>query len=291
MIAQFIFNQLVDSKKSKSTIEKFFKLCREYLLKKEDPIINFTFQGYKIKIHLSHYLPIILNEHPNYNQNLADISQKLFIKYPDLKIIDVGANIGDSVVMIRSKVEVPILCIEGNPKFLDLLKHNTKNISDIYLADYFVGEESDNVLPINRIGTAHLIKANEEGIAVKTMRKVIEEFDIFANSKLLKIDTDGYDNKIIRGSKEFLIYSKAAVFFEYDPYFLSKQEELGFDIFDFFVSLNYRKFIIFDNIGEKLITLTYQNRSQFLELHSYFNQGGKKYMDILALHEEDFDLI
>jgi hypothetical protein len=85
--------------------------------------------------------------------------------------------------------------------------------------------------------------------------------------------------------------SKAAVFFEYDPFFLAKQGELGVDIFDFLVSLGYAKFLIFDNIGDFLITIDHRSKSQFLELHAYFNKGGKQYMDILALHACDEDIL
>jgi FkbM family methyltransferase len=211
-------------------------------------------------------------------------------KYPNLKVIDVGANIGDSAVLIKDIADVPILCIEGNPKFLDLLKLNTKSLNQVAIADCFVGEEMSKVEAISGLGSAHLKESNEGGIEVKTMQRVIAENDTFRHAKLLKIDTDGFDNKIIRGAKTYLIESKAAVFFEYDPYFLSKQGEQGVDIFDFFVDLGYKKFLIFDNIGDFLITLGSQNKKQFIELHAYFNKDGKQYMDILALHEEDLNI-
>jgi hypothetical protein len=36
-------------------------------------------------------------------------------KYPNLTMIDVGANVGDSIAIVR--VDVPILCVEGEDHF------------------------------------------------------------------------------------------------------------------------------------------------------------------------------
>ena len=290
MIAQYIFDKLIGSNQPKSLLTKVLKLVRKQILTSNDPIVNYTYKGKNLAIHLSHDFPYILKDYPQYSQNLGWVIKKMHQKYPNLKVIDVGANIGDSAVLIKDIADVPILCIEGNPKFLDLLKLNTKSLNQVAIADCFVGEEMSKVEAISGLGSAHLKESTEGGIEVKTMQRVIAENDTFRHAKLLKIDTDGFDNKIIRGAKTYLIESKAAVFFEYDPYFLSKQGEQGVDIFDFFVDLGYKKFLIFDNIGDFLITLGSQNKKQFIELHAYFNKDGKQYMDILALHEEDLNI-
>ncbi len=290
MIAQYIFDKIIGSSRPKSMIAKAFKLLRQQVLTSNDPVIQYAYKGKNLAIHLSHDFPYILKEYPQYSQNLGWVISKLYTKYKDLKVIDVGANIGDSAVLIKDVADVPILCIEGNPKFLDLLRLNTKGLNQVLIADCFVGEEATKVEAISGLGSAHLQETNSGGVQVKTMQEVLETNDFFKSAKLLKIDTDGFDNKIIRASKSFLVQSKAAVFFEYDPYFLAKQGEQGFDIFDFLVSLGYTSFLIYDNIGDFLITLTNQNKSQFMELHAYFNRGSNRYMDILALHETDEEI-
>jgi FkbM family methyltransferase len=291
MIAQYIFDKLIGSNQPKSLLTKVFKLLRQQILSGSDPVVSYVYKGKNMAIHLSHDFPYILKDYPQYSQNLGWVIQKMHQKYADLKVIDVGANIGDSAVLIKDIADIPILCVEGNPKFLNLLKTNTQGLSQVSIADCFVGEEATMVEAVSGLGSAHLKESNSGGIAVKTMQHVIAENDTFSHAKLLKIDTDGFDNKIIRGAKTYLLESKAAVFFEYDPFFLAKQGELGVDIFDFLVSLGYAKFLIFDNIGDFLITLDHRSKSQFLELHAYFNKGGKQYMDILALHACDEDIL
>ena len=45
--------------------------------------------------------------------------------------IDIGANVGDSVVIVRDVSDAPILCIDADPRFHRYLKINTANLSDV----------------------------------------------------------------------------------------------------------------------------------------------------------------
>ncbi len=291
MLAQFLFNLILSTPIEKKHKLKFFKFLRNLYLQIDDPIVVYTCRDkFNLDILLSHDLPFNIQENPMYSQNLGVIAGILFKKYPDLCVIDVGANIGDSVAIIKFRTDIPVLCIEGNPKFLGLLEQNTQQFNAVSIEKSFAGEEELRVKAINNLGTAYIEKS-EEGIPVKTISEILENHAQFKNARLLKIDTDGFDNKVIRGSKEFLMKTKASVFFEYDPYFLAKQNESGLDIFDFFVELDYSKFIIFDNLGEHLITLNSKQKEQFSELHNYFNKRGFRYMDIWALHNEDEEII
>jgi hypothetical protein len=41
---------------------------------------------------------------------------------------------------------------------------------------------------------------------------------ILVNSKMLKIDTDGFDTLILKSAVDFLKRAKPIIFFEYDPF-------------------------------------------------------------------------
>ena len=289
MFAQFIFDTILKTPVEQKFKIKLLKFIRQIILKYADSEVNYVFNNFNLAIYFSHDFPFNLKEIPQYSQNLGKIAQIMHQKYSDLSMIDIGANIGDSVAIVKTNCPIPILCVEGNPRFLGLLKKNLKQFRNVSIEKSFVGEFEDTVNAVNNIGTAFLQKS-EKGIPVLPFGKIIEKNPDFSGSKLLKIDTDGFDNMIIRGAKTFLQGSKAAIFFEYDPYFLSKQNEKGIDIYDFLVSLNYKKFIIFDNLGDQLITLHHEQKNEFIALHNYFNKGGSKYMDIWVLHEEDSDL-
>ncbi len=287
MLAQFIFNQLLRAKGKYS--QKCFALLRLVYLKIADPIIQWNYHGQIIDMNLSHDLPFNLKQFPSYSQNLGQVASIIAQKYPHFSVIDVGANVGDSAAIVQHRIQAPILCIEGNPKFLPLLDKNSKNLHDITIEASFVGETVTKVKPVNQLGTAYL-EEDVTGLAIATISSVIEKHPAFANAKLLKIDTDGFDNKIIRGAATFLRQSKASIFFEYDPFYLAKQNENGPAIFDFLVDLGYDKWVIFDNHGRYLLTLTKHDKHLFESLHQYYNQQGNVYMDIWAIHESDSQL-
>jgi len=290
MLAQIVFDLLLSSK-GKKLKYKFLILLRKLLLSFNDPIVNFQYKQFILKIPFSHDLPFNMKMFPTYNQNLGKITKIIHEKYHLLQVIDVGANIGDSVAIMQSEVTpLPILCVEGNPKFLKLLEVNAKQFKDTEIEASFVGEKSVKVNPQNNLGTAFL-EESADGIMVHTMQEVIEKHPKFATAKLLKIDTDGFDNIIIRASKEFLANSKPVIFFEYDPYYLAKQNEKGIDIFVFLEDLNYASAIVFDNFGFYLSTVSLTNKNLLLDLHNYFNRNGSMYMDLVIVHKTDEDLV
>jgi FkbM family methyltransferase len=291
MLAQIIFNNLLlASTKHRSIKHKLLILCRKFLLLFGDVNVEFKYHKYSLQIPFSHDLPLNMKMFPTYNVNLGKITKIVQQKYADLKVIDVGANIGDSVAVMHHEAVVPILCIEGNPKFLKLLEQNAKQFKDIEIEASFVGEKSVKVNPQNNLGTAFLEESNE-GIMVHTMQEVISKHPKFESAKLLKIDTDGFDNIIIRASKELLSNAKPVIFFEYDPFYLAKQNEKGIDIFDFLEELNYTSAIVFDNFGFYLTTVSLSNKNLLKDLHHYFNRNGSIYMDICVVHKDDVDLL
>jgi FkbM family methyltransferase len=289
MFAQYIFNQIIQSSANSKFKIKLFKFLRTKILASSEPTVFYQFKNFNLEIYLSHDFPFNLQEQPQYSQNLGDIALRLSKKYPNLKAIDIGANIGDSAAIIKSRVDVPILCIEGNPRFLGMLERNTQPMKNISIEKCFVGEAELQVKPVNSLGTSYLEKS-ENGIPVKTISSIIDRHPDFWDTKLLKIDTDGFDNKIIRGAASFLERTKSSVFFEYDPHYLTLQGESGVDIYDFLCGLGYNRFVIYDNLGDYLLTLGSNNKDQFVDLHKYYDRGSSRYMDIWAIHSEDNDL-
>ena len=104
-LTQYIYNQvlentyepqnLIDRLKFK-IFDKVFKIFVRY-----DPLVTSDIAGYSLTIPFSHRLPFILKKQPYYSSNLARISKYVKTKYSDLTMIDVGANIGDSVAIIK----------------------------------------------------------------------------------------------------------------------------------------------------------------------------------------------
>lgn len=258
-----------------------------------DPLVNYSLNSCDIKIPLSHALPVILNQYPFYSSNLARVASCVKYKYDDLSIIDIGANIGDSVFILRKEVFCPILCIEGDEKFFKILQANTIKQENISIKKVFIGN-TDEIIEQELVivaGTAHFEESNTKTTEFKKLSSVLINEPTFSKSKMLKIDTDGFDLSIIRGSVDFIQIVKPVLFFEYDPFFLSKQSDDGISIFSLLQSLGYSHMCVYDNFGDYLISLPLQQSRQIEDIHRYLlGRNGKFYYDICVVHEDDLDI-
>lgn len=113
----------------------------------------------------------------------------------------------------------------------------------------------------------------------------------FLKSKLIKIDTDGFDCEILIGSLDLLSQIKPVIFFEYGPYYLRKFKSDEFEIFKKLRNIGYKAAIIYNNIGEYLVSIRLKNKEIIEDLNNYFSgRNGSQYCDICVFHKEDFDL-
>ncbi len=117
------------------------------------------------------------------------------------------------------------------------------------------------------------------------------EYPQFIHTKMIKIDTDGYDLIILRGALKYLETSKPVLFFEYDPYFLQQQDDNGLSIFPILQKIGYQDIIIYDNIGALLLSCNVSDNKILEEIHAYYSgRGGKMYCDLCVFHKEDKDV-
>lgn len=291
-----IYNGLVKNQKE-SIFSKlnfiFFSVLRKIILHFHDPLINFIIWNKEVKIPFSYNLPIILKLHKNYNSNLKRIVFYLSAKYHNLRIIDIGANIGDTVTLLKSQADYEILCIEGDEFFYKILELNCKEYSNVTLVKEFLGEKEKEIsAKLNsKLGTGNIKASDQSKLRIRTLSNLLKEIPNFYSSKLLKVDTDGYDFKIIRGSQEFLEKTKPLIFIEFDPAFHKVYNENSEWIFDNLVVAGYTKVIFYDNFGDYLISLDISQRDKIAELINYFsNRGSEKYCDLCFFHKEDEDI-
>jgi FkbM family methyltransferase len=296
LIATRINNQLQQPNLGRFSLS-ILRRVKDFLIIQGDPLITCSIHGYEIELPLSHKLPEILKQWPCYSSNLSRIANCVHTKYSDLTFIDIGANVGDSVAILRELSEFPILCIDGDVNFLEILKKNVKKFIDIEVAPFFIGDQeiSANATSSSFGGTAHLTYLEEDNnlakIQIKTLDGILAQYKRFAQSKMIKIDTDGFDCKIIRGSLQFLQTAKPIVFFEYDPFFLKMQNDDGISVFSFLIENGYSGMIIYDNVGDLMLCLPEIQIERIEELHLYFSdRRSSQYYDICVFHSEDQDI-
>jgi FkbM family methyltransferase len=244
----------------------------------------------------------ILRYHRRYDFALGPISSTIAAKYPHFCAIDIGANVGDTAAIICRDRDVPVLCIEGDTAVLPLLRANAGRIGpQIVIEEVFVGAEGD-VVDLTAIEggglNATLTRAANDasGQRLPTLAAILERHPAFRTAKLLKIDTEGYDFRIIESSRRFLAAAKPVVFFEYNPWFHAPNLRAGVATIEMLLEIGYNNAIVYDNHGNFMLSLSGGDMTErFNDLNAFLASNRRfgaavGYIDVCAIHVEDSDL-
>lgn len=240
-----------------------------------------------------------------YDRALGIIVKFISTKYPKMTAIDIGANVGDSAALIQEFQTIPTLCVEGNPEYLKYLEENAKIIGNIEIADCFIGDDGLSVAldaMENYSGTTSIVNAisteSSSTSQMRSLQSLLVDFPRFQDSKLLKIDTDGLDFKIIRVCEAFIKQVNPIIYFEYDTSSIKDGCLQGLETIEFLADLGYQKFAIYDNFGNYMVSLDHRDRQYFIDLTNYLfsscYKSGKPviyYYDICAFTEVDLDIL
>lgn len=250
--------------------------------------------NYKLLANELHSLDLYLEEFPQYSKNLPRISKIINKKYKNYEILDVGANIGDTVALIRSlDIENTIHCVEGVNYYYQLLERNTKDIKNVKIYKNYLSDNCHEKFDIELSSGTAKIKKNSEGLNNNpiTLDELSENNNI-NNIKLIKIDTDGYDLKIIKSGTNTILRNKPIIFFEFDPIFIKENGDDPLSIFKLLKIINYTKLLFYDNYGRFIILIDINNAGGIHNLVNYIqNRKGRfEYYDICAIHRDDQDI-
>jgi len=295
-LKQRILDRLVRSKRNsvrEKLVFKFLSLLKDKLFSKDETFVKYNFYGKDIVLPFSHDLPVNKSLFPLYSDNIGRIALYLKQKYDNLKVIDIGANIGDTAFIIKSKTDIPILCIEGDKKYFSLLEKNISYLNNVYAENCFIGVETGKKEYVYYKGSGKIVESNTSNnkISFSSLSSVINKNQLFSDSKFIKIDTDGFDCSIIRSEIEFIKKHKPVIFFEYDPYFLSNIDDDGVSVFNTLYKAGYSKMIIYENTGEYLLSVELNQEQIIEDIHMFYSsRKGEKYCDICVFHKEDDDI-
>jgi FkbM family methyltransferase len=237
-----------------------------------------------------------------YDFALGPIASTIARKYPDFSAIDIGANVGDTAAIICHKRDVPVLCVEGDAALLPLLHTNARRIGPhIVIEEAFVGAEGDTVDlgAICGSGLNATLTPAADGaprLRLQTLAEILDRHPNFRSAKLLKIDTEGYDFRIIEGSLHFLAAAKPVVFFEYDPSFHAPDLRAGIKTIQILLAIGYGHAIVYDNHGNFMLSMSGGDMvERFTDLNAFLASNRRygtavHYIDVCAIHDEDADL-
>lgn len=260
--------------------------------------IEYNLDGHSLLIPADHDLPRFRRYSPSYGANLGRVAGIVHGKYAEMSAVDVGANVGDSALQLRRGAPVPVLCVEGDPRFAALLRLNLADEPEVEVAEAFVGPvEGEQILEARSEGGTTRLEPGARGRPVPLVRlaSLLAERPRFARPRLVKLDTDGFDCPIIEGESELLADLRPVVFFEYAPDLYADPRD-ALRVFDALAAAGYRCAVCYLNHGEYLAAPTLEEPQLLEDLHHHVTghstpkARNPRYLDIAAFHADDEDL-
>lgn len=127
-----------------------------------------------------------------------------FKKLRNIKVVfDVGARTSLDYLAVKPKAEYHLF--EPNPEFCDWLIEECKNKPNVYINKYGLSDKEEDGTYDRRFqafgGGEALMTAEGYVLPLNTLDWYVEKMNI-TRIDFLKIDTEGYDYKILKGGKK-----------------------------------------------------------------------------------------
>jgi len=142
--------------------------------------------------------------YPDFNSIIGRLAASISKKYPEMTVVDIGANVGDTIAIVKSVVEVPVIGIEGDEVTFSFLKQNAQQFSNVSLINSFLGDRKQELkVELESSGANTTVIPSAVGskvIAFKTLDEVLNKGFNDRVIKLIKLDIEGFDTIFCRGA-------------------------------------------------------------------------------------------
>ncbi len=274
------------------------RLCRRlrrWLLRFSDPLVRWELNGRTLRVNLSHQLPFYRREFPTYSSNLQRLAAALRQSAGQLRMVDVGANIGDSLAIMGVSSEDACLLIEGNPAYFSLLRENTADLRGAVCVAAMLSDsigQSEGQL-IAEGGTAKVVSraVDSATVGMRTLDSIIEEYPQFRSAQLLKVDVDGYDWHVLRGARSWIQQVQPILFFEQDPVLLAGAGQDPNAGWSWLSQWGYDQVFFYDNLGFWVGQFPVNEPSILHQLNAYAAQRPGCYYDVAAFAPRHASLV
>lgn len=220
-------------------------LARDRIVGKKNPVVKMLLNGQAIDMQLANELPLYKARYQSYDKPIAIISKWIYKQNNRLNFVDVGANVGDTVVNIGIK-KGNYLVIEGDKRYYELIERNLRGYKHKLMKCFM----SDSNIEQQKINASYMYDHTLEkvNVAVQTLDDILDNAGFEAD--IIKTDTDGYDLKVIRSGTEYIQKYHPFLFIEWYPkYLIENNQENPQELFEIMRNLGYKKCILFDNFG------------------------------------------
>jgi FkbM family methyltransferase len=270
--------------------KRLLRRARRLLLKLTDPDIITSLDGFSFQTPFSSSILLTQSELPFYDAALPRLARAVRAARGRLVMIDVGANVGAVTRLVSRETAGYFFCIEANPRFKASLAHNLAQIPQSRARFVALTDEKRTVAVRHNYsdGNSSIEPGGGGGESLEflTLDEALASEPDYRAPNLLKIDTEGFELKILRGAVRLLAEQKPPLFFEFYPDCIRREAGDPDQLFDLLRRHAYDFFVFYDHTGNLLTCVNGGQTDQLLSLRRYC-ELQKSYFDVAAFHAAD----
>lgn len=250
----------------------------------DNKLIEYSLNGKTLFFPSTHDGPLFYSKYPKYSDCIRQASICLGRTRGCCPVIDIGANIGDSAILIKTDFSHHLLLIDGNQSFLELARENLKEWSDLTILCAILDEGvEDRLLTMSSAlgtGSAQTTSSPFESTAAISLDQLLSNVPEFSQPGIIKIDTDGFDLAILLGATQTIGRCCPIIVFEFYPQLTTDWSSLWTRFYPHLEAAGYREFVAWHNSGD----LAFRT-SNFGELIRYGHEllPTKRYLDVVLV--------
>ena len=173
---------------------------------------------------------------------------------------------------------------------------NTRALGDVHHANVYIGEASTTLhATAGRHGGTGGMTTDPAGAATiqtQSLAAILAADPTFRAPTLVKIDTDGFDTRIVKGAIDFLAQARPVLFMEYDPHLFVANDPDGFAVFAMLRDAGYTDALFFENTGGFLARVRLDDAETLEDLHAFCSgRGGHAYFDVCVFPAAEADVM
>jgi FkbM family methyltransferase len=196
-------------------------------------------------------------EHPFTQRFLIHLIKSVHKQFPDLIAVDAGANVGDTLALIKTAADIPVICVEGDPVCAATLERNARQFTNTTIVKQYLNENDGTAsMVIDKVDWNSTLVFDETGggkaVTFTTLDSLLVSHPNSHNIHVIKVDCEGFDFRVLRGARSFMARQKPVLQFELNYFNLSVLKEDGKTFLHWLVSLGYKRFFVFESLGDFL---------------------------------------
>lgn len=294
--ASLIYNFLLDHWQLQNgrRTGKYWNMLWDWSLRRfSSSIITTNVHGRRVFANFGHTYPLFARKFPHWNNPLLElVNQSHKVRNRPITVVDVGAGIGDTTLLIESNcagMVAKFLCIEGDLEFFRFLSVNLGSDSKYLMENVMLSSAQEEIPNLIRTHPGTGSAQGTHQVLASTLNDVVKAHAL-DYIDLIKIDVDGFEGRVLAGSHLTLEQYHPTLIFEWDPFFCEQTGNNWTEHFTLLNSLGYERFIWFAKYGDFSHFMTGFDRDAISRLADVCLSGKHDYnwhYDIIALHHDD----